>query len=87
MFIQIGRRGGDQQPGREDSSKVEAGGPSKVADCGRGHARLQLADPTRWWLAEPMAPHSCIDKRRNGRGEKQTAQPRAPAQGNKASNL
>ena len=43
-------------------SKAAAGGPSKVADCGMGQARLQLADPTRWWLADPVAPHSCIDK-------------------------
>ena len=42
--------------------KVAAGGPSKVADCGMGQARLQLADPTRWWLADPVAPHSHIDK-------------------------
>ena len=37
--------------------KVGAGGPSEVADCGTGKARLQLADPTRWWLADPKAPH------------------------------
>ena len=43
-------------------SKVAAGGSSEVADCGTGKARLQLADPTRWWLADPAAPHSCIDK-------------------------
>ena len=38
--------------------KVVAGRPSEVADCGTGQARLQLADPTRWWLADPEAPHS-----------------------------
>ena len=43
-------------------SKVGAGGPSEVADCGTEQARLQLADPTRWWLADPVAPHSPIDK-------------------------
>ena len=42
--------------------KAAAGGPHEVADCGMGQARLQLADPTRWWLADPMAPHSRIDK-------------------------
>ena len=43
-------------------SKAAAGKPSKVADCGMGQARLQLADPTRWWLADPVASHSHIDK-------------------------
>ena len=47
--------------GREDCGKVGAGGPSKVADCGMGQARLQLADPT--------APSSCIDKRGGTAGE------------------
>ena len=42
--------------------KVAAGRPSKVADCGTGQVRMQLADPTRWWLADPVAPHSCTDK-------------------------
>ena len=42
--------------------KVAAGGPSEVADCGTGQARLQLADPTRWWLADPAAPHLHMDK-------------------------
>ena len=52
----------------------------------RGHARLQLADPTRWWLAATAAPHSCIDKPGGMEGGgKQTSQPRAPAWGNKAS--
>ena len=32
------------------------------ADCGAGWAKLQLADPTGWWLVDPVAPHSCIDK-------------------------
>ena len=43
-------------------SKAAAGGPSKVADCGMGQARLQLAYPIRWWLADPAAPPSHIDK-------------------------
>ena len=69
-------------------SKAAADGPSKVADCGTGQARLQLADPTRWWLADPAAPHWPIDKLGGtAGGVKQTTQPRAPAQGNKASNL
>ena len=33
-----------------------------MADCGMGQARLQLADHTRWWLADPAAPHFRIDK-------------------------
>ena len=43
-------------------SKAAAGKPSKVADCGMGQARLQLAYPIRWWLADPAAPPSHIDK-------------------------
>ena len=27
-----------------------------------GQAVLQLADPTRWWLADPAAQHLHIDK-------------------------
>ena len=42
--------------------KVVAGGPSEVADCGTGKARLQVADLTRWWLADPAAPHLRTDK-------------------------
>ena len=42
--------------------KVTAGKASKVADYGKGQARLQLADPTRWWLADPAAPYSHVDK-------------------------
>ena len=68
--------------------KAAATGPSEVADCGTGQARLQLADPTRRWLADPAAPHLRIDKPGGpGGGAKQTVQPRAPVQGNKASNL
>ena len=48
--------------GREDHSKAVAGGPSEVADCGTGQARLQLADPIRWWLADPAVPYSPIDR-------------------------
>ena len=35
----------------------------------------------------PMAPHASTDKPDKRRGAKQTTQPRAPAQGNNASNL
>ena len=57
-------------------SKVAAGGPSEVADCGTGQDRLQLADPTRCGLADPVAPHSCIDKPRGMVGEQ--SRPRNP---------
>ena len=60
-------------------SKVAAGRPSEVAHCGAGWAKLQLADPT--------APHSHIDKPGGMVGEQSITQPRAPGQGNKASNL
>ena len=43
-------------------SKAAAGGPSEVADGGTGQAVQQLADPTRWWLADRVATHSHIDK-------------------------
>ena len=56
--------------------KAVAREASEVADCGTGQAVQQLADP--------VAPHLCIDKL--GGGAKQTAQPRAPARGSKASN-
>ena len=71
-------------------NKVVAGRPSEEADCGMRQARLQLADPTRWWLADPVAPHSHIDKLGGTAGvggAKQTAKPSAPAWGKKASNL
>ena len=41
-------------------SKAAAGGPSEVADCGTGQARLQLADHA--------APHLRIDKPGGGGG-------------------
>ena len=57
---------------------MAADGPSEVADCGMGQTVRQLADP--------LAPHSCIDKPGGMEGGgKQTSQPRAPAWGNKAS--
>ena len=57
-FIQTSRRGGDGQPGQRGlaARRRAAGGPSEVVDCGTGKARLQLVDPTRWWLADPAAP-------------------------------
>ena len=42
-------------------SKVVAGGPSEVVDCGTGHAVQQLVDPT--------APHSRTDKQGGTLGE------------------
>ena len=49
---------------RADRTHCEAaaGGPREVVDCGTGQARLQLADPARWKLAYPAAPHLHIDK-------------------------
>ena len=44
MLTQTSRRGGDRQPGREDSQQGGvAGGPSEVADCVAQWAKLQLA--------------------------------------------
>ena len=37
-----------------ERTHCNAARPSEVVDCGTGHARLQLADP--------VAPHSHIDK-------------------------
>ena len=54
--------------------KAVAGGPSEVADCGVGWSRLQLADPTRWWLADPVAPHLHINKLGGTAGEQSTPQ-------------
>ena len=56
--------------------KAAAGKPSEEADCGVGQARLQIADPTRWWLADPVAPHSHIDKPGGTEGEQ--SRPRNP---------
>ena len=57
-------------------NKAVAGRPSEVADPVRWRtvermrqARLQLADPTRWWLADPAAPHLHIDKPGGTAGE------------------
>ena len=41
--MQTSRRDGDRQLGGENRGKAAAGGPSEVADCGTGQARLQLA--------------------------------------------
>ena len=61
-------------------SKAAAGGPSDVADCGTGQARLQLADPT--------APHSCIDRLGGTAGKRsRPSNPGLQHRGNKASNL
>ena len=55
--------------GLRTGGKVLGGGPSEVADCGRGQARLQLADPTRWGLADPVVPHLWVDKLGGTAGE------------------
>ena len=39
------------------------------------------------WRVAPRSLNSCTDKPDKRQGAKQTTQPRAPAQGNKASNL
>ena len=49
--------------------KGVAGRPSEVVDCGVGQARLQLTDPTKWWVTDPAAPHLCIDKPGETAGE------------------
>ena len=74
-FIQTSRRGGDGQLGQ------------------RGLLPTQ-PDPETWrtgqavrLLADPAAPHSHIDKPGGTKGERNRLQPRAPARGNKASNL
>ena len=56
--------------------KGVAGRPSEVVDCGVGQARLQLADPTREWLADPVTPHLSIDKLGGTVGER--SRPRNP---------
>ena len=53
-FIQTSRRGGNRQPGRNDSQQdsgwrtrageMAAGRPREAADCGVGQARLQVVD-------------------------------------------
>ena len=50
--------------------KAAAGGLSEVVGCGMGQARLQLADPSGWWLADPVAPHSRVDKLGGTKGER-----------------
>ena len=61
-------------------SKSAAGGPSEVADCGMGWAKLQLEDPTRSWLADPVA-HICAqinrEERRGSEADRTTQSCRA----------
>ena len=80
-FIQTGRRGKDRTARAEKTrSKVEAGRPSKVEDCGMGQAVQQLAVPT--------APHSHVDKPGGTVGERgRQRNPGIQLGGNKASNL
>ena len=66
-FIQTGRRIGGAERTR---GRAGAGGPSEAVDCGTGQARLQLADPTRYSLADPAAPHSRIEKSGGTVGER-----------------
>ena len=57
----MGSRGGEDS--RQGSGwQTQRGG-------GMRQARLQLEDPTRWWLAAPEAPHSRIDKLGGTAGE------------------
>ena len=60
-FIQTGRRGRDGQLGWRGLTARQW-----MADPVRW---LQLADPTRWWLADPAAPHLHIDKPGGTAGE------------------
>ena len=53
--------------------KAAAGGPREVADCEMQQARLQLADPTRWWLVDPAAPDLHLDKPGRTAGEQNRA--------------
>ena len=69
-FIQTSRRAEMGSRVERTPGKAAAGRPSKVADCGRGQARLQLANPTRWWLVVPAAPHSHVDKLEGTVGER-----------------
>ena len=79
---EMGRAAG----GERTRGNSVTGGLSEVVDSGTGQARLQLADPTRWWLADPAAPHSRIDKprgldsewQRTGQAVRQVADPEAP---------
>ena len=48
--------------GNWGGEESQQGGPSEVADCGTGQARLQLADP--------LAPHSSIDRLGGTAGER-----------------
>ena len=77
-FIQTGRRGGDGQQGQGGLTVggLAAGEPSEMVDCGTGQAMRQLADPTRWWLADSVAPHAHIDKPGGMAGEQN--RPRNP---------
>ena len=54
---------------------------SEVVDCGAGQARLQLAskeqlaDPTRWWLVDPVVQHLQINQEEQRRGKTDCAIP------------
>ena len=67
--------GGAEMGTGAERTRVAVAGP-RLAECGTNGAG-----------AHSVAPHSHTDKPDKWRGEKQTAQPRATAQGNKVSNL
>ena len=80
-FIQTGRGGQRQAAGEERTrGKAAAGRHGELVDCGTGQARLQLADPT--------APHSCIERLGGTAGKRsRPCNPGLQHRGNKASNL
>ena len=62
--------------------------PHSHKDKPRGpDSEWQRMGQALWQVADPMAPHLRTDNLEERRGVKQTEQPRAPAPGNKASNL
>ena len=71
-FIQTSRRGGDGQlKWRGLAATRRLVNPEMWRTVERlGQAVQQLADPTRWWLADPVAPHSPIDKPGGTAGER-----------------
>ena len=80
-FIQTGRRGRDRQPGQKGLAARQGGWRTKQGDWLRNTA-CQAA-------ASRPCGHTFMHRLigRNGRGVKQTTQPRTPEWGNKASKL
>ena len=81
--------GAEAGPGQRGlMAKWRLADPARWRIVEQGQARLHLADPTMWWLADPVAPHSHINRLGGTAGERSRPRnPRAPAWGNKASNL